>query len=84
MKEIAMTDKTAKILQMMNRKKALKRLANPEKRDRILDEFNRDNMDDVGPIGGHEQGMKVLSEMNSLVDNHDAFLQSLAPTTKLL
>jgi uncharacterized protein YfeS len=55
-----------------------KRFANPERRDRILNEFNRDNMDDVGPVGG-ESGMKVLSEMNSLADDHDEFLKSLAP-----
>jgi hypothetical protein len=33
----------------MNRKKALKRLANPERRNRILNEFNRDQMDDLAP-----------------------------------
>jgi hypothetical protein len=36
-------------------------------------------MDDVGPVGG-EQGMKVLQGMNSLVDDHDAFVKSLAPS----
>jgi hypothetical protein len=51
-----MTDKAQKILQKMQKRQALKRLANPERRDRILDEFNRDNMDDVGPVGGAERG----------------------------
>jgi hypothetical protein len=66
------------ILQKMNKRQALKRLADPERRNRILNEFNRDQMDDVGPVGG-EQRMKVLSEMNSRVDEHGEFFKSLAP-----
>jgi len=31
------------------------------------------------PIRGVEQGRKLLSEMNSLVDDHDEFMKSLAP-----
>lgn len=50
----------------------------PERRERIVDEFNRENLDDVGPLGG-DQGMKVLNEMNELVDDHDEFVKSLAP-----
>jgi len=48
--------------------------------DRLLNEFNRENLDDVGPIGGAEQGMKVLQEMNSLADDHEEFVKSLAPS----
>lgn len=57
-----------------------KDLNNPERRERILNEFNRGQMDEVGPIGGTEQGMKVLSEINSLVDDHDEFVKSLVPS----
>jgi hypothetical protein len=37
-----------------------KRLNNPVRADRILNEFNNSTLDDVGPVGGHEQGMKLL------------------------
>jgi hypothetical protein len=58
----------------------LRRLfGDPQVRDRILNEFNRENLDDVGPIGGAERGMKVLSGMKSLADDHDEFVKSLAP-----
>jgi hypothetical protein len=69
-----MTDKAKTILQRMNKRQALKRwrkFSNSARRDRILVEFNRDQLDDVGPIGGAEQRMKVLQEMNSLVDDYD-------------
>ena len=52
----------------MNKRQALKRgreFSNPGRRDGALNEFNRDNLDAVGPLGG-EEGMKVLSEMNEL------------------
>jgi uncharacterized protein YfeS len=62
-----MTDKAKTILQKMNKRKALKRLANPKARNRILDQFNRENLDDVGPLGG-DQGIKVLKEMNEMTD----------------
>ena len=62
-----MTDKAKKILQRMNRRKAVKRLANPERRDRILKEFNLDQMDGVGPLGG-DRGEKFLSELNEMQD----------------
>ena len=39
-----------------------------QKRDRVLEDFNRSPLDDVGPAGGGEQGMKVLSEMNDLAE----------------
>jgi hypothetical protein len=48
--EITMTDKAHKILQKMNKRQALKRLANPK------------------------EGTKLLSEMNSLVDDHELFV----------
>ena len=38
------------------------RMNDAQNKDRVLDQFNRENLDDVGPLGG-EQGMKVLSEM---------------------
>ena len=54
-------------------------LWSPERRDRILNEFSRENLDDVGPTGGAEQGRELLSEMNSLVDDHEEFVKSVAP-----
>ena len=30
----------------------------------------------MDPVGGAEQGMKVLQEMNSLVDDHGEFVNS--------
>jgi len=46
----------------------LVRLNDTQNRDRILDEINQSTLDDVGPMGGGEQGMKVLQEMNEMVD----------------
>jgi hypothetical protein len=62
-----MTEKAQKILQKMNKRQAMKRLANPEKRDGILNEFNRSTLDDVGPFGG-DQEIKVLKELNEMTD----------------
>lgn len=56
-----------KFLQKMNKRQALKRLANPKARNRILDQFNRENLDDVGPLGG-DKGEKFLSELNEMAD----------------
>jgi hypothetical protein len=61
-----------------------KELNNPERREKILNEFNRDQMDDVGPVGGTEQAMKILQEMNSLVDDHEEVVKSLAPRADVL
>ena len=58
-------------------------LGDPEIMKRILDEFNQSTLDPVGPFGG-EQGMKVLSKINSLVDDHDAFVRNLAPIVNVL
>ena len=41
-------------------------------------------MDDVGPIGGAEQEMKVLNEMNELESGHDEFVKSLALRVEVL
>jgi hypothetical protein len=63
----------------MNNRQALKRLANPERRPRILNEFNRSTLDDVGPVGGdkEEKFLRDLNEMQDLErdaggkENHD-------------
>jgi hypothetical protein len=50
-----MTDKAQAILLKMKRRdarKASRLFRNPVRRDRILDEFNRSTLDDVGPLGG--------------------------------
>jgi uncharacterized protein YfeS len=51
----------------MNKRQALKRLTNPERRHHILDQFNRENLDDVAPVGG-KKGEKFLSELNEMQD----------------
>jgi hypothetical protein len=55
----------------------------PERRNRILNDFNRENMDDVKPLGG-DQGLAVLKEMNDLEAGHDEFVMSLPPTFNVL
>jgi hypothetical protein len=71
-----MTVKAARILQKMK----LRRLfQNHRLREKVLEEFNRSTLDEVRPVGGEEQGMRVLLEMNSLADEHDALVKSLSP-----
>ena len=74
-----MTEKAEAVLRKIQQRQALRRLNNPERRDRFLEQFNCNNLDDVGPVGGQE-GTKLLSQMNSLVDDHDEFVKSLAPS----
>ena len=62
-----MTQKARKILQKMNKRIAMKRLANPEKRDKILNEFNQSTLAPVGPFAG-DKGEKFLSELNEMAD----------------
>ena len=40
--------------------------------------FNQSSVDDVGPVGD-DQAIRVLREMNSLVDDHEEFVKNLAP-----
>ena len=49
----------------MQERQALKRLANPEKKDKILNEFNQSTLDPVGPFAG-DKGEKFLSELNEM------------------
>ena len=58
-------------------------LNDTQKREQILDEFNRENLDDVGPLGG-DQSMAVLNEMNELEDGLDEFVKSLGPRVHVL
>ena len=51
----------------MQKRQALKRLANPEKRDKILNEFNQSTLDPVGPFA-MDRGEKFLSELNEMAD----------------
>lgn len=70
-----MSAKARRILALLN---------DPRNREMVVQAMNRDNMDAVRPIGGEVQGMKLLSEMNSLVDDHDEFVKSLAPRVDVL
>ena len=67
----------------MQERQALKRLANPKARNRILDQFNRENLDDVGPVGG-EQGMKVPQEMNELAKQLEQIIRDGIPKINML
>ena len=73
------TEKEERILRKMKRQdaKPWTLIRTTEARDRVLGEFNSSILDPVAPLGG-EQDMKVLSEMNSLVDYHEEFVKSLA------
>ena len=62
-----MTQKARKILQKMNKRIAMKRLANPEKRDKILNEFNQSTLDPVGPFAG-DKGEAFVKELNELAE----------------
>ena len=50
------------------------RMDNAQNRDRVLQEFNRPTLDDVGPVGG-EQGLKLRQEMNDLGGAEGQLLQ---------
>jgi hypothetical protein len=70
----------------MNKRQALKRwreFSNPGRRDRILNEFNRDQLDDVGPVGG-DQAIAVLKDMNELEAGHEAFVKSFPPRVDIV
>jgi hypothetical protein len=62
-----MIEKAQRILDKLNRKnhKSMKPWST---RDRVLNEFNTSTLDDVGPVAGRDQELKVLKEMNDLQD----------------
>ena len=39
---------------------------NLERREKILSDFTQSTLDPVGPVGGQDQQMRVLIEMNEL------------------
>ena len=61
-----------------------KGLSDPKRRDQALAEFNRSTLDDVGPVGGQDQQMRVLGEMNELAKEREQLIQESVPTTNLL
>lgn len=82
----AITHKAQAVLKKMKRRDARKasRLFRAlQVRDRVLNEFNQSTLDEVGPVWG-EHGTKLLSEMNSLVDDHEDFVKSLSPNVDVL
>lgn len=83
-----MTDNARAVLRKMKRRdarKASKLFRSPKARERVLNQFNRFPLDDVRPIGGgEEQGIKILSEINSMVDEDDEFVRSLMPRMDIL
>jgi hypothetical protein len=60
---MTMTDETHAVLKKM---KLGGLIRDPKARDRILDEFNRDNTPDVKPLGG-VKGMAVVKELNHAI-----------------
>jgi hypothetical protein len=78
------TDKAEHILNSIRRRdrKGLKRWsklqANPQVRERILDQFNQSTLDGAAPVGGGgEKQSKFLKEMNEFEQDHDQFIESL-------
>ena len=55
----------------------------PEKRDQLLEEFNRSTLDDVGPLE-HGQEMKVLQEMNELGKEQEKIIRDGVPKVNVL
>jgi hypothetical protein len=60
-------------------KRILALLRDPRHRERMMQSMNRDNTDSATPVGGQEQGMKVLQEMNGLDQEHDQHIQDIGP-----
>jgi hypothetical protein len=58
--------------------KASRLFQNPKARDRVLDEFNRSTLDDVGPLGG-DKGEKFLKELNVMQDLQGDAGQKVSP-----
>jgi hypothetical protein len=52
----------------MNKRQALKRLADPKARNRILDQFNRENLDDVASVLTPEAYALILYNTEHLID----------------
>lgn len=67
-----------------DRKKASRLFQSPEARERVLDEFNQSTLDDVGPIGGGEQAMKVLQKMNELGEHQEHIIREGFPKINVL
>ncbi len=61
--EIDMTDKARKILDKLNKKN---RKPPMSIRERVLQQFNASTLDDVGPVKGGDQELKVLKEIDEL------------------
>jgi hypothetical protein len=84
-----MTQNALKLLNKLKQqdrqaRRFLKRSASPERRDRMMSEFNHENLDDVGPLGGHDQSMRVLGEMNELGKAQEQTIRDSFPRIDLL
>ena len=75
-----MTEKAKKILRKL---KLTKLFGDPKARDRILDEFNRDNTPDVKPLGG-DQSVAVLKDMNELGEAQEQIVREGIPRFNVL
>ena len=46
-----MTEKAEAVLRKIRQRQAIRRMNNPDRRERILNDFNRPTLDDVVPVG---------------------------------
>jgi hypothetical protein len=60
-------------------KRILALLNDPRNRKKMLRAMNRDNTENVGPVGGQEHEMKVLQEMNEMDKMLDRHIQDIGP-----
>jgi len=52
-------------------------------RRQLLDQFNKDNLDDASPVGG-DRGMKVLDDMNDLASPEDEVYRKVGAGLKVI
>jgi len=74
-KHMNTTNKAGEILKRMKHRNLFR---SPETRDRVLDEFNQDNLDNVGQVGSPNQQSQVLNEMNNLASEEGRLLEESA------
>ena len=67
-----MTEKAQRILDKLNKKN---RKTPRSIRDTVLQQFNASTLDDVGPVAGGDQEIKVLKEMNELQEFENSALK---------
>jgi hypothetical protein len=73
-----MTQKARKIIEGL-RGRFPPRLGDLKSNERVLNDFNRDNLDDVGPVAG-ASGNRFLQEINEMQNlEHDQQIEDIEP-----